>query len=154
MKLSSDGADFIKSFEALMLTGYMPTPDDVPTIGWGHTGEMLDGSPVKVGSTISEDEAEQLFQEDVEPVEDCINDVVNVVPLSQPQFDALCSLVFNVGIVGFNSSNLREAIITRDEPNIEPNWLDWCYQNGVELQGLVNRRNAEWQMYSQSKVTL
>jgi lysozyme len=148
MKLSDDGANFIKGFEALVLTGYLPTPDDVPTIGWGHTGEMPDGSPVEVGSTITEDVANQLFEQDVAPVEDCINDVLAIVPLVQQQFDALVSLVFNVGIGGFNASDLRQAIITGDEPNIKPNWLDWCYQNGVQLPGLVSRRNAEWQMYS------
>ena len=37
MNIGKQGLDMIKSFEGLELTAYMPTPIDVPTIGYGHT---------------------------------------------------------------------------------------------------------------------
>lgn len=41
MKLGTRGEVLIKSFETLRLTGYLPTPNDKPTAGWGHVGPTV-----------------------------------------------------------------------------------------------------------------
>ena len=46
--LSSIGLTLLKHFEQCRLPAYWPTPDDVPTIGWGTTPNA-DGSPVQPG---------------------------------------------------------------------------------------------------------
>ena len=38
MNISERGLDLIKYYEKCRLTAYMPTANDVLTIGWGHTG--------------------------------------------------------------------------------------------------------------------
>src|SRR5688572_14151477 len=89
LTLGPRGEILIKSFETLRLTAYLPTPNDVPTIGWGHT------SGVKPGTKITESQAQAFFDLDV------VSSVaaVNKLPcrLTQSMFDALVSLVFNVG---------------------------------------------------------
>lgn len=156
MKLSPVGEQTLKGYEVLRLVGYLPTPKDKPTIGWGHTGFMPDGiTPVTVGATITEDEAEQLFLKDTgwacaaanqANVERCIEHP----PLLQNQFDAMVCLIFNIGADedGFGGSHVRKYIVAGDDAGARPWWLIWNKQGGVVLQGLVNRRLAEWQMYS------
>ena len=52
-QINDAGLELIKSFEALRLEAYLPTPDDVPTIGYGHT------KGVQMGDTCTEEEAEE-----------------------------------------------------------------------------------------------
>ena len=59
MKIGKQGLDLIKSFEGLELEAYMPTPIDVPTIGYGHT------KTVKMGMVITEKQAEALLKKDL-----------------------------------------------------------------------------------------
>lgn len=99
MKLGPAGENLIKSFEELRLDAYLPTPDDVPTIGWGHT------RGVALGDTCDTDQAERWFVEDVAWAEDCVKRAVTV-PLTQEEFDALVSLCFNIGCKHFSGSTL------------------------------------------------
>jgi len=158
MDLSQDGQQLIKRFEQLRLTGYLPTPHDKPTIGWGHTGKTLNGAPVRLGVTITEAEAESLFLLDIQwavKFANTANDERSVEnpPLLQPQFDALVSLIFNIGQHSFEYSHLRKAIVAADEAQTRAQWKVWCYQAGEILPGLINRRNAEWSMWSTALVT-
>ena len=93
-KLSERGILFIRSFEGLKLAAYRDVKG-ILTIGWGHTGP-----DVKAGMKINEYQAETIFQKDlyekserfVRPLEQKIG-----YELTQNQYDALCSLVFNTG---------------------------------------------------------
>lgn len=156
MQLSQTGEDFIKSFETLQLTGYLPTVLDRPTIGWGHTGILRDGSLVHIGSVITQQEAQYLFLADVSWACDAADTCNNMriaagnPPLLQPQFDALSSLIFNIGPnqTGFLGSHVRLYIIGGDEGNTRKWWKVWNKQAGKELAGLTHRRDAEWRMWS------
>ncbi len=155
LKLSKDGEGFIKKFETLRLIGYLPTPKDKPTIGWGHTGLMPDGiHPVTIGAVITTNEAETLFQHDTKWASVAVNKAnnerlaVSHPPLLQVQFDALISLVFNIGLINWNQSHVHECVSTGDETQIKKWWLAWNKQAGEILGGLVARREAEWQMWS------
>lgn len=58
MVLGECGKKLIKSYETLRLEAYMPTPNDKPTIGWGHT------KGVKMGDVCNVAQAEKWFLED------------------------------------------------------------------------------------------
>jgi GH24 family phage-related lysozyme (muramidase) len=82
--------NLIKKWEKLELQAYLPTPNDKWTIGWGHT------KTARPGMKITEAEAQRLFETDTAWVEDTLARLVKV-PLNQYQYDALASLVFNIG---------------------------------------------------------
>ncbi|MBI1867919.1 MAG: lysozyme [Methylocystis sp.] len=74
------------------------------TIGVGHTAGAGAPKP-KAGMKITRDEVDRILSRDLLKFEDAINAAVRV-PLTQGQFDALCSFAFNVGIGAFQKSTL------------------------------------------------
>jgi lysozyme len=95
--LSAAGLAFIKREEGLSLSRYEDPPHSGKySIGYGHSitaAEVADG---RFGMTISAPAAEMVLRQDVARFETAIRTLI-AVPLSQNQFDALCSLVFNCG---------------------------------------------------------
>lgn len=141
MRTSPAGLSFIKSYEKLSLVGYLPTPDDVPTIGWGHTGPGI-----KVGMQCTEEKAEAWFEADVAIREVALN-VFARVPLTQGQYDALISLCFNIGVAAFKTSTLLRKLNAKDYAGAAAEFPRWNKQNGKELHGLTLRRKAEAEMF-------
>ena len=136
---SEKGIELIKQFEGLRLKAYQCSAG-VWTIGYGHT------KGVKQGQTITEQEAERLLKEDLRVFENCLNSVGLV--LSQNQFDALVSFIFNVGAGNFRSSTLlKKAKINQNDLSICSEFAKWKFANKKELPGLVGRRAAEADLY-------
>ena len=96
MKTSQYGIDLIKHFEGCVLDAYK-CPAGVWTIGYGHTKD------VQPGDSWSEDHADHMLLVELEEYENYVNTAVNV-PLSQNQFDALVSWVYNLGNGNLTSS--------------------------------------------------
>ncbi len=136
----------IKEFEALRLTAYLPTPNDRWTIGWGHT------ATAKKGMVITEEQAEALLKIDMRWVKDAIVDYVNV-PLSQPQYDALCSFIFNLGAANFRSSTLLRKLNAGDYRGAADEFPRWNKQRNRStgklevLRGLTRRRAHERELF-------
>ena len=89
LKISETGLKLIKAFE-----GYRPVDRELVTgqriVGYGHRLYSEDAV------IMDKSEAEEVLRSDLEPFEDMINSEVHA-PLSQSQFDALCSFAFNIG---------------------------------------------------------
>ena len=125
----------LKSFEGCRLQAYQDAAK-VWTIGYGHT------KGVRRGDNITKEKAEEYLREDVEEVEGQI--LALNLNLTQPQFDALVSFVYNVGIGAFKKSTLLRFIREgRSENDIKKQFYSWVYSNGRTLPGLVKRR--EWE---------
>jgi lysozyme len=103
MRISQNGLDLIKQHESFSPTVYI-CPAGKPTVGFGHV--VL---PNESFTRISEQEAEDLLCKDVSIAENCINNAVKV-PITQNQFDALVSFVFNVGCAAFLKSTLLRKL--------------------------------------------
>ena len=150
MKCSIKGREMIKSFEALSLKAYHGKADraEVWTIGWGHT------RGVKPGDVITREKAEELFNADLEPVERTLNaDLVTGRPrplVTQDQFDALCSFVFNVGSGRYLDSTLRRKIRQGDIIGAAGEFKRWIYADHKIAPGLIPRRDAERRLFLQS----
>lgn len=140
MNISEAGFDLIRQYEQLRLTAYMPTPDDVPTIGYGHT------QFVKMGDNCTEAQAEIWLRQDCAWAEDCVNNSVRV-PLAQNEFDALVSFVFNIGCPKFKASTLLKLLNARDYEGAKTQFARWNKQDGKELAGLTRRRATEERMF-------
>ena len=142
MRISHAGLDAIKHHEGLRLTAY-PDPasgGDPWTIGYGHTRN------VERGQTITKEQAEQFLREDLAWVETCIDRNV-VAPLTQGQYDALCSLIFNIGQAAFTKSTLMRLLNQRDYAGAADQFARWNIAAGQVNLGLTNRRAAERAMF-------
>lgn len=134
------GKELIKARETLRLKAYKPTPYDVWTIGWGTT------LGVRQGDVITEDQAEAYLARDLASVERCIN--INVtVQLTQNQFDALASFVYNLGCTAFKNSTLLRLINEDQFAEAADQFARWNKQNGKVLAGLSVRRNEERELF-------
>lgn len=138
--VSSEGVKLIERFEGLVLEAYQ-CPGGKWTIGYGHT------EGVHEGMKITKEQAEELLRRDLAEVEKAIAALVEV-PLSQNQFDALASFVFNVGIDAFERSTLLRKLNAGDYAAVPVELMRWVYAGGKRVDGLVNRRVAEAGLWS------
>ena len=147
MRLSQNGVSFIKSHEALRLKAYQDSKG-VWTIGWGHTKN------VHPGDVITREQAEQFIRDDFAWVERTLNtDLVasRDKPLvTQNEFDALCSLVFNIGAQAYLDSTVRRKIKQGDKMAAARAFKMWVYSDHKFVQGLANRRADETHLFLQS----
>jgi lysozyme len=139
-RIGPPGLAIIKSCEKLRLRAYLPTPNDVPTIGYGHT------EGVKMGDVCTAAQAEKWLIEDCDAAEICVNGRVKL-PITDNQFDALVSLVFNIGINAFASSTLLRKLNSGDYAGAAAEFKRWRFQKGEELAGLVKRRERERKLF-------
>jgi len=142
--ISSRGLDLVKSFESFQANWYT-CPAGKPTIGYGHVKRQGDG----VVAPLSHDQALVLLRDDMATFEKDINLFVKV-PLTQNQFDALCSFVFNVGFTNFRGSTLLEKLNAGDVAAAAQNFPRWIYANKQPLEGLKRRRAAERALFEEA----
>jgi lysozyme len=143
LTLGDSGAELIKSFEQCRLRAYKPTADDVWTCGWGST------KGVTADTVWTQEEADARFLEDIAWVEECVNRCVTVA-LSQGEFDALASLVFNIGCGAFGKSTLVKLLNGGDFDAAAKEFRRWDKQGGNVLAGLTRRRAAEAKLFEES----
>lgn len=139
MKTSQNGKEIIKQNEDLRLEAYLD-PARIPTIGWGHT------AGVKMGDKITMSQAERFLTEDLAIAESEIRR--QKLAVNQNQFDALASLIFNIGVGQFRTSTLLKKVKANPcDPDIRNQFNRWIYSNGKVLPGLVKRRKQEADLY-------
>lgn len=141
MRIGAKGIALVKEFESCRLDAYLPTPEDVPTIGWGST------KGVKLGDVWTQEQADAALLDDLIDAENCVNERVKV-PLQQEEFDALVSLVYNIGCRNFSSSTLLRKLNDSDYDGASKEFQRWCKQKGKVLNGLVRRRFAEAKLFN------
>jgi len=141
MKTSASGIELIKTFEGFSEKPY----DDVvgkKTIGYGHLikpGESF-------GDKISREEATDLLASDLGHAEECIETFVDV-PLTQNEYDALISFIFNLGCGAFKGSTLLNLLNQNLKDAASKQFLRWDKAGGKRVAGLARRRLAEQAMF-------
>ncbi|HFZ2934381.1 TPA: lysozyme [Salmonella enterica] len=143
MKISDSGLAALKREEGCKLTAYTDSRG-VWTIGTGHTGKV-DGITVHKGMTITQDTADRLLRDDLSWVERCIAERVTV-PLNQNQYDALCSLIFNIGANAFIGSSVRRYLSAGNYTAAADAFLKWS-RAGSNPTILAPRRGRERAMF-------
>ena len=140
MNISKNGVDLIKQFEGLKLNAYK-CPAGIWTIGWGHTGK-----DVFKGLKINEKEAQIFLLNDLKIHSNYIEKLTKV-PLNQNQFDALVSFEYNIGYSAFKNSTLLK-LLNQKKYNLAADEFDkWIYANKKKLNGLINRRKKEKELF-------
>lgn len=142
LRTSDNGFKIIKEAEGLRLEPYQ----DVAgywTIAYGH--KILKGEPYYPYGNIKRITTAQAFMiltRDVQKAEHAVNNYVKV-PLTQNQFDALVSFVFNLGAGAFKKSTLLKKLNAGDYVGAAEQLPRWRFAGGKEFAGLLNRRNKE-----------
>lgn len=142
--------DFIKSREGLKLTAYQDSAG-IWTIGFGSI-LYNDGSPVKKGDKISQDQADQLIEREIRLKSLKVTAGLAPAVVNQHQYDALVSFAYNVGSGALLSSTLLKLVKANpSDPRIRDAFIIWdkVHKNGVliEVPGLKIRRSAEADLY-------
>ncbi len=143
MQIGPKGLKLIKVCEGLRLTAYKCSAG-VWTIGYGHTG-----ADVYDGLQIDEITADNLLLDDLAWVHRIIPKFIRL-ELNQGQFDALCSLIFNIGSGNFKASTLRSKLNREDYDGAANEFWKWRRGGGVILPGLVKRRECERLLFTGS----
>lgn len=159
LAMSEAGKQWLKDVEQLRLTPYDDqTGRDITswvegaTIGYGHLISKDDWRLYQGG--INEEQADQLFEKDLVPYLQVVNSEISA-QLSQSQFDAAVIFSYNIGTNAFRNSSAVKLIndpeATTLYSSVEEAWKAFNRSQGVVNRGLVNRRAAEWDMYSKGE---
>lgn len=139
-RISQRGIAHIKSRESFRARRYF-CPAGVLSIGYGHSIRPHEEFP----EPMTEAEATALIERDLAPIEIYLTAVLPNIP--QHQFDALTSLIYNIGLGAFDHSTLLRLARAGDVAGAGEEFKKWIYSNKVVLAGLVARRAAERAMY-------
>ncbi|WP_105583292.1 lysozyme [Cronobacter sakazakii] len=139
MQISSNGITKLKREEGERLKAYLDSRG-IPTIGVGHTGKV-DGKPVALGMTITAEKSSELLKGDLQWVVDAISSLVRV-QLNQNQYDALCSLIFNIGKTAFAGSTVLRQLNLKNYQAAADAFLLWK-KAGNDPDILLPRRQRE-----------
>ena len=146
MNISQKGIDLIKEFEGFSASPYLDSVK-IPTIGFGTT-KYPNGTSVKLSDAkCTKEQAEQWLQNALESFVSDLNRLVKG-RVAQNQFDALCSLVYNIGPSAFSNSTMLKCINAGKLELVPNEFLKWNRAGGQYSQGLMNRRIKEknlWQ---------
>lgn len=134
------GLALIKEAEGFRAKAYLDT-GGVATIGYGHT------RGVRMGDTCTPEQAEYWLEADLEAAEAAVSKLVKV-PLSDNQFAALVSFVFNIGEPQFSKSTLLRKLNEGGYDLVPACLKSWIFDNGKVQPGLVKRRASEVALWS------
>ena len=140
MRTSEAGVNLIKSFEGCRTVAYQDAVG-VWTIGYGHTID------VKEGMTITQHQCDVMLEVDIETYENYVNEQVNV-SLTQNQFDALVSWVYNLGPTNLRNSTKLKVLNAGKYDEVPYQMKRWNRAGGQVLKGLVIRREAEAELFN------
>lgn len=138
MELSDNGVTILKSLEGLRLQAYRDSVG-IPTIGWGST------SNVKLGDTITEEEATARLLDDLKPVERYLSQF----QLNNNQFDALTIFAFNLGTGMLHPDHtIGAALHNGDMAGVANAFALYNHAGGHVVDGLTRRRAIERRLFN------
>lgn len=143
MQISYKGEQAIREFEGFRDKAYQDSAG-IWTIGFGSI--KVNGIRVKKGDTITYDQAVEQKRRDLAWAQTAVNQLVRV-GLSQHQYDALVSLVYNIGETAFSKSTLLKHLNQMNFILAAQEFPKWNKAGGKVVQGLTNRRMAEKKMF-------
>ena len=135
------GVDLIKRFEGCELTAYQDQ-GGVLSVGYGHTGD-----DVCEGMTITQEQADDFLEQDLQTSQNAIDQLVTV-PLTKNQNGALLSFVYNVGQGNFKKSTLLKRLNANQYLLAADQFPAWDKVDGLVNAGLHRRRLAEQELFN------
>lgn len=143
--MTAEGLDLIKHYEGFSSAPYK-CPAGYWTVAygaiWGVYGTRVDADHPNV----SKEQGNRLLRRDVGKSERAVLRLIKV-PLSDGQFDSLCSFVFNLGSGALQSSTLRRRLNRGAYEEAANEFPRWVFAGGRKLKGLIKRRGDERMMF-------
>lgn len=143
MQPSNKLIDFVANIEGFRPNSYKPLPTDRWTVGYGFT--LIKGIPVKEGDSITQSEAKIELQRLLVQVAKVISLIKLPTTVTQQQFDAVCSLCYNIGTGAFMKSDTGKLFYAGK--NISDKFALYDRSGGIVIGGLYKRRIAEKKIY-------
>lgn len=137
--MNDAGVDLVKDFEGFRERAYLDIVG-VPTIGYGFT------KGVQLGDTITQAEARDRLAEELMEFESGVLGACERMP-SQNESAAMVSLAYNIGLRAFKSSTVLRLHNEGMTTGAADAFRLWCKAGGRVVTGLVNRREAERELY-------
>lgn len=125
LAFSAAGFVALTADEGFIPVARRPVPGDPPTIGFGNT-RHADGSPVRLGETITPPAAVKLAVRDVTVKEAVLKNCITV-PLHQYEYDAFVYLSYNVGPVAVCKSSIPKKLAAGDYEGACKTLLDFKF---------------------------
>ena len=154
-KTTTQLLNFIKRYEGLRYSVYPDdSPKHLPTIGYGHmltAAELsskviiIGGESVSTSQSLTQAQCDTLLAQDMESKSEYYVRKYVKVPVTQAQYDALCSFTFNCGGGNLQKSDLLAALNKGNYADAATLFLNWTGK--PTLKGLVTRREAEAAMF-------
>lgn len=135
LAISAAGLSAVTTHEGMSFVAYRDIAG-IPTICVGST------SGVKMGMRADRAECERRLRTDMQYAEHFVKKCTTA-PITQNQYDALASLVFNIGGTAYCNSTLVKKLNRLDYQGAAREFPRWSYAGGKFSQGLYNRRIAE-----------
>lgn len=133
------GVDVVKEYEGKKNSAYLD-PVRIPTICYGST------SGVKLGQHRTDAQCDQMLRRDLGYAGLGISKHVRT-RITQGQYDALVSFVYNVGETQFRKSTMLRKINAGDCYGAGREFPRWVKAQGTTLPGLVTRRATERELF-------
>lgn len=149
MQYTPQLVEFVKAWEGLKLVpSGDPLVSGVVDVGYGHVIRSIgDIAP------ITPEQAEEWLHDDLNIA---VNGILRTLPnstLTQYQFDALVSMVFNLGIGNLGPSTMFRYIRNGQMVAAAAEITKWCRAGGKVVVGLQKRRRAEQRMFEHADYT-
>jgi len=145
MQINQDTLDLIKEFEGFRAKAYK-CPAGVWTIGYGTTAMAGVGIDPKPGTTVTEEEAEDLLEKTLEKFGEQIRPAITA-PINNNEYGAFLSLAYNIGTGAFRKSSALRLFNAGDKAGAAKAILMWNKAGGKVLAGLTRRREAEKKLF-------
>lgn len=129
----------IAEFEGFSSTVYR-CQAGVPTIGFGHTRGVVDGQ------TITKEDALRLLMSELSTLQKALASVIHV-DVTEGQFVAILSLVYNIGMWKFRTSTLLRELNKENFVNAGNEFARWIYVKKQPNEGLMKRREKEREVF-------
>lgn len=147
MNISPQGIAELADYEDLMLQPYLDS-GGVKTVGIGSTiSDVPDLPKWPWTKTITIEEAVAIYKQGLKKYEAAVNAALKV-KVEQHQFDALVSICYNIGTAGMRGSTFMKRLnagLSSDQ--VVSAMKAWNKDNGKVVQGLVNRRKYEADLF-------
>ena len=145
-QIGAKGLNLIKKYEGFQASPYK-CPAGIPTIGYGAT-YYPDGTKVKLtDKPVTQREADTMLLNMLKHYEQGV-DSFTTDKVNQNQFDALVSIAYNIGLQALKGSTLiRKVNLDPNDKTIKNEFMRWTKANGKVMDGLLNRRKEEAELY-------
>lgn len=142
--INQAGIELIKRWEGCKLKAYKDVAG-VWTVGYGLTSRA---GFIEVGAntTVTQAEADWFLEQVVNRFAKDIRPAITQ-PINDNQFAAFVSLAYNIGVSAFKRSSALRHFNNGDLDKVPDAMRLWKKAGGKVVQGLINRREAEVQLF-------